>query len=283
MSHAHESTPMHARLPKNFVLEQRIERYAAAIETGGSAYAGRWAQACAEAGGAPFARVHLDLGCGKGSFIAQMAERHPDTLFIGMDSEPVCVVYAAQLLCERGIRNALVVPGDAARAAGIFADGELAAISINFPTPHPKRRHADKRLTSAAHLEGYRPLLAAGGTVTLRTDSAPLYAYSLPQFEAAGWRIQWASTNDRADHPDTPITEYEERLSAQGAHVHGICAAPSSAPASAAQLEAARALPQSLYEYLPDNLFDGAYIPHGMGYAIENFRNRRTHEQARAR
>ncbi len=49
-----------------------------------------------------------------------MAQRHPDTLFIGMDSEPVCVVHAAQLVLDLGLKNALVIPGDAANLAGIL-------------------------------------------------------------------------------------------------------------------------------------------------------------------
>ena len=48
------------------------------------------------------------------------------------------------------------------------------------------------------------------------------------------------------------------------------------------QLAAADELPQSLFDYLPEDLFEGTYIPHGMSYAIENFRNHRMHERMRA-
>lgn len=281
---------MHARMPKNFVLEERMERYADAIETGAAAYRGRWAEACwpleradGEGCSSRFEAVHLDLGCGKGSYIAEMARRNPRTLYLGMDSEPVCVVYAAQLICELGLPNALVIPGDAARLDSIFAPGELAAISINFPTPHPKRRGARLRVTNAHHLAGYQPLLAPGAAVTLRTDSAPLYEYSLQQFAAAGWQELWRTRDDRADHPDTPLTEYEERLSAQGATVHAVRAVPAPMPTTPEQLAAADELPQSLFDYLPEDLFEGTYIPHGMSYAIENFRNHRMHERMRAR
>lgn len=275
---------MHARMPKNFVLDQRIERAADAIETNAAAFRGHWAEACcplAANGPARFERVHLDLGCGKGSYIAAMAKRHPKTLFIGMDSEPVCVVHAAQLVLDEGLANALVIPGDAAKLDRIFAPGELNAITINFPTPHPKRRHAHLRLTAAAHLEGYRPLLAEDAVVTLRTDSRPLYEFSLPQFQALEWEILCATNDDRTAHPEQPVTEYESRLTAQGATVNAIYAVPPAAPATPEQLEAARELPQSLIDYLPDDLFDGDYIPYGMSYAVDNLRNRRRHEAQR--
>lgn len=277
---------MHARMPKNFVLDQRIERAADAIETNAAAYRGRWAEACfplCAEGVSRFERVHLDLGCGKGAYIAAMAKRHPTTLFIGMDSEPVCVVHAAQLVLDEDIKNALVIPGDAAKLDQIFAEGELDAISINFPTPHPKRRHAHLRLTSAQHLEGYRPLLADGATVALRTDSEPLYKYSLPQFEALGWNILCATDDDRAAHPEQPITEYEERLTAQGATVHAIYATPPSTPATTEQLQAAEDMPLSLIDYLPEDLFASDYIPYGMSYAVDNLRNRRRNESRKKR
>ena len=277
---------MRARLPKHFVLEEHLERYADAIEVNAPAWRGDWARACRPLYACDarysFDAVHLDLGCGKGPFLAEMAARHPDTLFIGMDNEPICIAYAAQLICERGLKNAILVPGTAAHLNAIFAPGELAAIYINFPTPFPKKRDAGKRIITAAHLDLYRPLLASGAAVTLRTDSQPLFDYAVPQFEAAGYRTLWTSHDDRTDHPDTPLSGYERRLSAEGATVNTICAAPGPAPTEQ-QLEAARDLPQSLYDYLPDNLFAGGYIPHGMSYGIDNLRNRRKHEKAGAR
>lgn len=277
---------MRARLPKHFVLEEHLERYADAIEVSAQTWRGQWARGCwalgAHGGRNSFDAVYLDLGCGKGPFLVEMATRHPDTLFIGMDNEPVCIAYAAQLVCERGLKNAVLVPGTAAHLNDMFAPGELAGIYLNFPTPFPKRRDASKRIITAEHLERYRPLLAPGGTVTLRTDSRPLFDYALPQFDAAGWRTLWTSHDDRADHPDTPFSGYELRLSAQGATVNALCAAPGPAPETD-QLEAARNLSQSLYDYLPDNLFEGGYIPHGMSYGIDNLRNQRLHAQARGR
>ena len=76
---------VHVRTPKNFVLEERLERYADAIETNPEAYVGDWRKACAPAGSKTFEHLHLDLGCGKGTYLVERAHREPDTLFIGMD------------------------------------------------------------------------------------------------------------------------------------------------------------------------------------------------------
>lgn len=267
---------MHLRLPKSFVLEERLDRYANAIEAFPSSYAGRWAEACSPLGdGAPrFREVRLDLGCGKGAFLAEAARREPDVLFVGIDSEPICVAYAAQAVCEAGVDNALVVPGAAEKLAAYFGPGELARIYLNFPTPCPKRRHATRRLTHAEQLVNLRQVLAPDGVVALKTDSSPLYAYSLTQFPLAGYDLVWTSEDVRTDHPGDPETGYERRLTAQGASVYGIVATPARPPLSAEErAEAQDEISQSLVDYLPDDLQHMGYVPHGMQATVENLAN----------
>ena len=62
---------LHARLPKNFVLEERLERYADSIEASPERWAGQWAEACHPLDAArdrtSFDEVRLDMGCGKGA------------------------------------------------------------------------------------------------------------------------------------------------------------------------------------------------------------------------
>lgn len=274
----------HIRTPKNFVLEERLERYGAAIEERPEAYAGRWAEACwplgsGHAGGARFDAIHLDLGCGKGSFLVESARRSPQSLFIGMDIEPICIAYAAQRIVEEGLANALVLPRGASALGQIFSPGEIAAITLNFPTPYPKRHFAPRRTTTVDHLLVYRRIIAAGGTLTLRTDSQPLRDYTLIQLAAAGYEVLWSSDDVRREHPDTPASEYESRLAAQGATVWGVCATPGAEPTQD-QVAQGRAAEQSLMAYLPDDLESLPYVPLGMEAAVTNLINRRRREKS---
>ena len=264
---------VHVRTPKNFVLEERLERYADAIEVAPETYAGHWRQACAPTGAEPFARLHLDLGCGKGTYLVERAKQDPATLFVGMDQEPICIAYAAQKICEEGLRNALVVPRAAKSIREVFGPGELNAITINFPTPQPKAKHAKKRLVYVDRLLSYRDVLTDGATVTLRTDSKPLRDYALGQFEAAGFETLWVSDDVRAEHPEHPETEYELRTREMGALVYGICATAGPEPSEDA-IERGRAQEQSLAQYLPEDLETLTYVPLGMEEAVENFKNR---------
>lgn len=262
---------LHARLPKHFVLEERLERYRDYIEPDPYTWRGRWADACRPLDGSPaFLEVRLDLGCGKGSFTVEAARREPNVLFVGVDSEPICIAYAAQRGQESGLANVVFVPGSGMRIREMFAPAELGVIYLNFPTPFPRKRDSQNRLVNLERLMDYREVLAPGGQVRLRTDSQPLFDFALTQIDLAGYDLAWTSRNARAERPDDPTSEYEERLSAQGALVNAYAATPGPAPEHPVQTAE-----MSLAAYLPEDLSAlGGYAPHGMQATVENLRNR---------
>ncbi|SEH50660.1 MULTISPECIES: tRNA (guanine(46)-N(7))-methyltransferase TrmB [Atopobiaceae] len=267
---------LHARLPKHFVLEERLERYADAIEAAPASYAGVWAEACrpldAE-GAARFSEVRLDMGCGKGAFTVEAAAREKDVLFVGIDFEPICIAYAAQKAVESGLDNVVFCPGISDKLGDYFAAGEVSRIYLNFPTPFPRKKEARQRLTYLDNLLRYRQILAPGGTVLLKTDSYPLWHFSQTQFALAGYDVSWESTDARAERPDDPMSWYEERLSAEGAKVFAIEAAAGEEPARNEEGVVEQTEPLSLIDYLPEDLSTMKYVPHGMQGTITNLRN----------
>lgn len=280
---------LHARLPKNFVLEERLERYADAIELEPARLRGRWAEACwpgigadgtAAPGPSRFREVRLDLGCGKGQFVVESAQRNPDVLFVGMDAEPICVAYAAQRVCESGLANVVIVPGNGMRVREFFSAGELGRIYLNFPTPFPRKRDARLRMACMERLMDFRDVLAEGAEVRLRTDSQPLFDFMLTQVPLAGYRLLWSTRDARGEGlavaGDDPATEYEQRLCAQGALVHALACTPGPVPEhveQTAELSLAAYLPQDL-----ESLERIGYAPHGMEATVTNLRNRALRE-----
>ena len=262
---------LHARLPKNFVLEERLERYGNVIELKPESWRGQWARGCSPLGSGPFREVRLDLGCGKGGFAVEAARREPDVLFVAMDSEPFCVAYAAQRVSESGLPNVVVVPGTGMRLREFFSPGELSVIYLNFPTPFPRKRDAGKRMASMERLMDFREVLTASGEVRLRTDSQPLFDFMLTQVPIAGYELLWQSRDARSELPDAPASEYELRLSARGAHVLALAATPGPAPehpVQTAELSLAAYLPHDL-----ESLETLGYAPHGMEATVINLRN----------
>jgi tRNA (guanine-N7-)-methyltransferase len=260
----------HARALKN--LEERYEWYARSIELEAEKRKGAWVEHYY-----PQAReLHLDLGCGKGQFAIAQAQLHPDVLFVGLDYDRRCIALAAQKACELGLENCVFALADAEDLGAFFADAELSRIYLNFSTPHPRKKHASERLTYVDQLIAYRPLLTENGTIDMKTDSPPFFEFSLIQFDLAGYDIAWSSTDLRAERPDEPLTEYEQRLCDKGAKVHACRAIKTSRPYTREQTAML-----SLFEYLPEDLDALTYIPYGMEGHVLNMRNKHAKENAR--
>ena len=283
-----------SRMPKNFSLEDRLAACADAVESNPASWAGRWrfwtpraARGAAADSAAPamrdvpYARVCLDLGCGKGEYTVACAKADPDTLFVGLDIEGVCVMRGAERALAEGVENAVFVfeEDPDLDLSTLFALGELDAILLNFPTPFPKKKKAPLRLTYVDRLMAYRPLLAQTGVVRLRTDSQPLRDFSLTQLELAGYDLRWSTDDVRAMFPDEPWSGYENKLVAQGATVYGFEAVPRlPGPDPETIVQTA---PLSLVSYLPEDIESLDYVPHGMQGCVNNMRGRRANRRAK--
>lgn len=194
-----------------------------------------------------YQHVVLDLGCGKGEYTVECAAARPDTLFVGIDVDGVCVVRCAERAIAQGVTNAVFAFNEEDRdLSDFFAEGELSAILLNFPTPFPKKKKAPLRLTYLDRLMAYRPLLAKGAPLRLRTDSMPMHAFSLTQLELAGYELLWDTDDVRSLFPEEPWSGYEQKLVAQGASVYRFAAVAGPEPEAVQQTA-----PLSLVSYLP--------------------------------
>ena len=105
--------------------------------------------------------LHLEIGCGKGAFILELARRNPDVLYVAVEYCREAMLLAVEKLAREGLGNVLFLNADAAKLAEYFAPGEIDRIYLNFSDPWPKARHAKRRLTAPGFLEVYRQILKA--------------------------------------------------------------------------------------------------------------------------
>lgn len=166
------------------------------------------------------APIHLEIGMGKGRFLMDMAARHPDIQYIGMERYTSVLLRAVQKMDELKLPNVHFICEDAARLPEVFAQAEIDRIYLNFSDPWPKDRHAKRRLTSHQFLERYDQFLAPGGRLEFKTDNQDLFTFSLEEIENSPiWHID-ASTRDLHHDPvlnlGNIMTEYEEKFSSMG-------------------------------------------------------------------
>ena len=173
--------------------------------------------------------IHLEIGCGKGSFAVGMAAGHPEWNFIAMEkiSDVACcalekTVAQVQKGGEWQGDNLRFLIGDAMHLAEWVEPHSVSRIYLNFSDPWPKKGYAKRRLTYRGFLELYKTVLVEGGELYLKTDNEGLFDFSLEEFEAMGLTVLFSSR----DFHKTPeaegnvMTEYESNFSAQGMPIY---------------------------------------------------------------
>ncbi len=168
--------------------------------------------------------IYIEVGMGKGRFLMELAEKHPDRNYVGIemyDSVLLRAVQKREELLEEGkeLHNLFFIREDARLLPEIFEKGEVAGIYLNFSDPWPKARHEKRRLTSRVFLERYTKILSEDGVVEFKTDNRGLFEFSLVEVEESGWQLL-GHTFDLHHEVEmmegNVMTEYEEKFSSQG-------------------------------------------------------------------
>ncbi|PKR79331.1 tRNA (guanosine(46)-N7)-methyltransferase TrmB [Halalkalibacillus sediminis] len=163
----------------------------------------------------------LEIGTGKGQFIAGMAEKNPSVNFIGMERAKSVIVSAIQKVDEAGVKNARLIHENAKDLREMFGSNEVDTIYLNFSDPWPKTRHEKRRLTFHTFLEQYKDVLKPDGEVILKTDNQHLFEYSLVSFSQYGMKLEEVVLDLHALDDETNVmTEYEEKFSNKGQRIY---------------------------------------------------------------
>ncbi|MBQ3077739.1 MAG: tRNA (guanosine(46)-N7)-methyltransferase TrmB [Clostridia bacterium] len=173
----------------------------------------------------PEAKLMVELGCGKGTFVCESARREPDALFIAFDKVPEVLVMAVEKAIREGLTNVRFVLGDAALLEEFFEPGEFDRLYINFCDPWHKSRQAKRRLTHRNFLASYLRLLGVGGQIHFKTDNRRLFDFSVEEFEACHYAISELTYDLHATPaPWNIVTEYERTWSEKGYPINRLVA-----------------------------------------------------------
>ena len=168
--------------------------------------------------------LSLEIGMGKGKFIYEMAKRDPERNFIGIERYDSVLLKAIKRRekeeeCGTVLQNLYYMSMDARLLTEIFSSEEIDTIYLNFSDPWPKKRQANRRLTSPVFLKLYEQVLSKDGHIEFKTDNRDLFDYSLASFQQNGWDILAKSFDLHHDErlsEGNIMTEYEEKFSAKG-------------------------------------------------------------------
>lgn len=133
--------------------------------------------------------IIVELACGKGEYTTSLAERNPDTNFIGIDIKGDRIWKGAKRAIRNDLENVRFLRCYIDHLDKFFGKGEIREFWITFPDPFLKKSDAKKRLTSPKFLSIYRKVAAESATVHLKTDSEPLFRFTESVIEEEGLRV----------------------------------------------------------------------------------------------
>lgn len=162
-----------------------------------------------------FGRTELEIGFGNGEYTVKRAAADPDMLLFGMEVSQACVLRCARRAA--GLNNLRIIRTDARWMTGeMFRDGTFDMVYMNFPCPWPKRRHANRRVTSEGFSDCLASVLKQGGIFELVTDDEP---YALEARDVLGAH-RALRTVDFEINPNRPVTtKYERKWLAEGKRI----------------------------------------------------------------
>lgn len=166
--------------------------------------------------------IHIEVGCGKGRFIAEMAKQNKSVNFIAIDVIPDVVLMALEKTATEKYDNLRYMIFDAQKLAECFAEEEIDRIYLNFSDPWKKNKQAKRRLTHSNFLNVYKRFLKKGGFLCFKTDNRSLFEFSLNSIAAdRDFRMQNITLDlHNSAFEGNVMTEYEEKFSQQGMPIY---------------------------------------------------------------
>jgi tRNA (guanine-N7-)-methyltransferase len=126
----------------------------------------------------------LEIGSGKGTFLAQQAKLQPGVNFLGIEYAREFFAYAADRIRRNDLTNVRMLYADAAAFVRLRVPSEIVRVlHLYFPDPWPKTRHHKRRMVQNEFLAHAWRILEPGGELRVVTDHADYWAWMEEHFE----------------------------------------------------------------------------------------------------
>jgi tRNA (guanine-N7-)-methyltransferase len=122
--------------------------------------------------------LHLDIGCGKGGFLLELAAKQPGKNYLGVEIRPAVAEYAQERVAKRGLTGTLNFVGcnanvDLNRLLSRYklaGGGSLDIVTIQFPDPHFKSQHVKRRVVTTSLVQTLAEFMPPDAVVFLQSD-----------------------------------------------------------------------------------------------------------------
>lgn len=128
--------------------------------------------------------LEIDLGCGDGSFLIEMAQHYPKRNFLGIERLLGRVRGVCKRIQELGLTNVMVLRLESQYALDyLLAPSSVSRLHLLCPDPWPKARHHKRRLVQQEFLHILQKTLNPGGEFLFKTDHPEYFDWVLEEIE----------------------------------------------------------------------------------------------------
>lgn len=165
-------------------------------------------------------KIEVEIGMGKGDFIINKARLNPNINFIGIEKYASVLVKAVKKLENVELNNLKIMNIDADTIDEVFAS-EIDQIYLNFSDPWPKKKHANRRLTSPLFLDKYDKIFKNDKVIEMKTDNRNLFEYSLVTLSQKKYLFEEIKLDLYTNlNEDNIQTEYEKKFVSLGLPIY---------------------------------------------------------------
>ena len=162
------------------------------------------------------APLQVDLGCGDGSFLCELAAQFPDKNFLGIERLTKRVEKVRRKSVK--IENARVLGTDTLFAVRyLLPENSVETFHLLFPDPWPKRRHQQRRIFTGKFLDGIAAALEQSGVLRVATDHLD-YFHQIERLSRAHSEFEIVPRS--RDEVLIPLTKFERRFCEQGMPIY---------------------------------------------------------------
>ena len=166
--------------------------------------------------------VELEIGSGKGLFLANAARARPDRNFFGIEMAKKYARKAADRVAKLALANVRVLPGDALLFMSKYAPpASLHAAHVYFPDPWWKARHKKRRVFAEPLILDLERTLVPGGDLHVATDVEDYYRVIRammaihPRFE-----VRPEPLPNTPEHDNDYLTNFERKYRIEGRPIY---------------------------------------------------------------
>jgi len=128
--------------------------------------------------------VHLEIGCGRGEFITEIATLEPEINFLGLELKQKRIKTILKKLDQdkhANVRLLMVKVDD--KMLKMIPSSSTERFYIYHPDPWPKKKHHKHRLIQTGFLQELNEVLKDGGEVLITTDHENYMRWIVKHFQ----------------------------------------------------------------------------------------------------